>query len=197
MPGRRSATAKANLAGGKEVAKTTDYSRIRALLELATVRRATSAEDLVQSIVRRSPPNFVFHRWNREKGEVVGYCSETSVRKTLKLASDLGLVDGESGTLTADGTEASDPDRFSNVVRKKTLAYLNHVGCPLHIIVEACLQMLRRKSVVLPTSDELYVATCAPRGIELDPSRFRTLLHILAQCEGLRISRRHVFLPPI
>lgn len=194
---RRSASAKSAMVGGKDVAKTTDYSRVQALLELATARKVTSAEDLVQSIVRRSPPNFVFHRWDREKGEVVGYCSETSVRKTLALASDLGLVDGESGALTTDGTEASDPDRFSNVVRKRIQAYLNRVGCPIHTIGDACLQMLKRKNVILPTSDELYVEICVPRGIDLDSSRFRTLLRLLAQCDGLRISRRHIFLPSI
>jgi len=194
---RRSVTGKPGLASARAVAKTTDYSRIQVLLELATTRRVTSAEDLVQSIIRRSPPNFVFHRWDREKGEVVGHCSETSVRKTLELASDLGLVDGESGALTTDGIEASDPDRFSNVVRKRLQTYLSRLGCPLHTIVDTCVQMLKRKSVVLPTSDELYIEVCVPAGIDLDPSTFRTLLRLLAQCDGLRISRRHIFLPPI
>ena len=189
---RRNATGRS---AAKAVASTTDYSRIQALLELAAARKVGSAEDLVQSVVRRSPPNFVFHRWDRDKGEVVGYCSETSVRKTLGLASDLGLVDRESGSLTADGAEASDPDRFSTVVRKRVQAYLNRSGCPVSTISDACLQMLRRKNVVLPTSDELYVEICVPRGIDIDLSRFRTVLRLLAQCDGLRVSRRHIFLP--
>jgi hypothetical protein len=192
---RRSASGKSTLNTGKEVAKTTDYSRVQALLELAVARKAASAEDLVQSIVRRSPPNFVFHRWDREKGEVVGHCSETSVRKTLALASDLGLVDGESGALTTEGTEASDPDRFSSVVRKRIQAYLSRSGCPVQTIAETCVAMLKRKNLVLPTSDELYMEVCVRQDVSLDPQKFRTLLRLLAQCDGIRISRRHIFLP--
>lgn len=192
---QRNATGRSGLSAGKVVAKTSDYSRIQALLELAATRRVASAEELVQSVVRRSPPNFVFHRWDHVKGEVVGYCSEASVRKTLGLASDLGLVDSELGSLTSDGAEASDPDRFSTVVRKRVQVYLSRYGCPVNAISDACLQMLKRKSVVLPTSHELYVELCVPRGINIDPPRFKTLLRLLAECDGLRISRRHIFLP--
>ena len=194
---QRSVSARSGLRTGKELAKTTDYSRIQILLELAAARKFGSAEDLIHSIVHRSPPNFVFHRWDREKGEIVGYCSETSVRKTLALASDLGLLDAETGGLTSDGMEASDRERFAAVVRKRIQVYMNRSGCPMHIIGDACIAMLRRKNVVLPTSEELYLALCIERNVDMDALRFRTILRLLAQCDGLRISRRHIFLPSL
>ena len=76
---------------------TTFHSRIFALLELAGKGGFRTAEELIHVVVRRSPPNFVNHRWNSQTNKIDGRCSESAVRKTFEFAVTLGLLDGDSG----------------------------------------------------------------------------------------------------
>ena len=125
--------------------KTTYYARLQALLELVGSREHHSANDLLQGVVRRSPPNFVFHRWDSEEEKVVARCSENAVRNTMNLAVELGLLDAESGALTAAGKEAADPARFDTVIRRRLRSYLNQKGCSIDTLGTACVQLLQGK----------------------------------------------------
>ena len=55
--------------------------------------------------------------------------------------------------------------------------------------------MVRGKQIELPTADQLYLAMCVPDALDLPQSEFTTLLRLLAACDGIRIFRRHIFLP--
>jgi len=175
--------------------KTTYYTRLQALLELVGSREHRSANELLQGIVRRSPPNFVFHRWDSKEEKVIARCSENAVRNTMNLAVELGLLDAELGALTAAGKEAADPARFDAVIRRRLRSYFNQMGCSVDALGTASLQLLQGKEVVLPTADELYEAVCAEQNMDLSETKFRVLLRLLSASGGIRASRREVFLP--
>lgn len=174
--------------------KTTYYERLQVVLGLASNRRVQSLDDLQQSIVRRSPPNFVYHRWDPEQDDVVPKCSDAAVRKTLGLACDLGLLD-KSGTLTKAGKEAADKKRYDVVLRRRVSAYLEEEGVSVESVKKACSSMLNGSRLVLPTAVALYEVVCASEDSELPPVKFGVLLRLLAECGGIELSRRHIFLP--
>ena len=171
--------------------KSTYYSRIQIMLELAGARKSRSSEEFIQGIVRKSPPNFVYHRWDPDKEEISAKCSESVARRTFELACELGLMDRESGALTKDGKVAADPTRFDLILRRKLSSYLQEQGCSVKNLEAASMNMLQSNPVVLPAADELYLA----EGGDLPLYKFRTLLRLLASCGGIAISRRHIFLP--
>lgn len=175
--------------------KTAYSSRLQILLELVGTRSFTSIDSLAESIIRQSPPNFVYRRWSVEKEEYVGECSERSVRKTLDTAIDLGLLDGETGARTTSGNEAADPARFPVVLRRRVRAKLRQVGCSQEELEEASRRMLRSRSPILPTARELYVETCLSKGIELPEVEFRRLLILLADSGGIQLSRSYIYYP--
>lgn len=175
--------------------KTAFFSRLQVLLELVGTKNFASIDSLAQSIMRQSPPNFVYRRWNVEKEEYVGECSERAVRKTLDIAIDLGLLDGETGARTAYGNEAADPARYPVVLRRRVRAKLRQVGCSQEELDEASKRMLRSRSPILPTAHELYVETCLSKRIELAEVEFRKLLMLLADSGGMQLSRSYIYYP--
>jgi len=174
---------------------TTYYRRIQVLLELSGARSPRSAEDFIQGIVRRSPPNFVFHRWDADKEEVTPQCSESAIRKAFDMAVQLGLLDRGSAALTTQGAEAADPGQFDSVLRRRIRSHLQQAGCAIESVEDAARRMLQSRKIQLPTADELYVAVCSPNAVNLSQSEFCTLVRLLAACGGIRICRRHLYLP--
>jgi hypothetical protein len=177
------------------VGATTYYSRILALLELTGSRSFRTAGDLIKSVITRSPPNFVYHRWNQEKNQIEGMCSESAVEKTFELAVDLGLLDRESGAPTATGKEAADPGRYNVILRRQVSAYLKRLGCPIDEIERTSLRLIRATKTTLPTVDTLFEVICRGNEIEVSEKRFGVLLRLLAACGGIQIVRRYIFLP--
>ena len=175
--------------------ETTYYRRIQVILELSGARKPRLAEEFIQGIVRRSPPNFVYHRWDAKRQEIVPQCSEPAVRRAFNLAAQLGLVDAESAGLTTQGSEAADPNRFGTVLRRRVRSYLQQAGCSVAKLEDASLQMLQARPIQLPTAEELYVALYASGAVNPSMSEFSTLLRLLAASDGIKIVRRHLFLP--
>lgn len=175
--------------------KTSYYSRLHAMLELTGGRVWRSSSEFVRSIVRKSPPNFVYHRWDETEEKIVPKCSESAVWNTFKLAVELGLLDQESAALTKVGKEAADPAHFDAAVRQCVRSCLKELGCPVEKVKVACVELLRSDKVVLPTVEELYLAVCLNKELTISESKFGILLRLLAACGGIAISRRHIFLP--
>ncbi len=175
--------------------KTTYYSRVQAMLELAGARSSRSREDFIKSIVRRSPPNFVYHRWDPQEEEIRPRCSRTAIERTFELAVELGLLHGDSGILTNVGKEAADPGHYDSILRRRVRLCLQQLGCPVARVTKVCLEMMRRDKVILPTVDELHLTVCVEEGLDVSAAKFGTLLRLLAAAGGIMISRRHIFLP--
>lgn len=175
--------------------KTTYYSRIHVLLARAGSRGWRNSGDLIQSVVEKSPENFVYHRWSEEEGEITAHCSIPAVRKTFDLAVDLGLIDVDTGHLTEVGKEAADPGSYDRVLRRRLRARFRQLGIPVDHIESASRGMLRSTEITLPTGQQLYSRVCEANGIQITDARFRTLLRLLGSCGGIMLSRRHIFLP--
>lgn len=175
--------------------RTTYYSRILALLEMAGSRNFRTASDLIKSVINRSPPSFVYHRWNSKKKEIDAMCSEGAVHKAFDFAVDLGLLDPESGALTGAGKEAADPERYDVVMRRQVSACLKQSNCPVDEIERTSLKLIRATKTTLPTVETLFEAICEGKGIELTEHRFGILLRLLAGSGGIQVIRRHIFLP--
>jgi hypothetical protein len=175
--------------------KTSYYSRLQAMLDLAGNRVPSSSDDFVHGIIRKSPPNFVYYRWNEEKEENVAHCSEVAVKRTFELAVDLGFLSPESGRLTDSGKEAADPARYDVALRRAVRSFLQRCGCPVKNLEAASREMLRKSSIVLPNANELFSATSNADGFDLTEPKFHSLLQLLAASGGIRLSRAHIFLP--
>ena len=176
--------------------ETTYYRRLQVLLELSAVHKPRSAALLIDHIAEKSPPNFVYHRWNPDKRDIVGRCSVAAIKKTFGIASELGLVDSSTGILTKIGKEAADPARFERLLRQQLTLLLGRLGCTVSSIVEMSRQLLHSRKITLPTADELYARLFTAKENNLPAGKFRTLLRLLAACGGIATSRRQVFLPP-
>ena len=175
--------------------KTTYHSRLQEFVDLAGGHEATSSEELIQMIMRRSPPSFVYHRWDPDRQETVAKCSETAVRRTLDLACDLGLFDSQKCELTNAGEEAADLGRFDNVLRRRLRVHFRQLGCSVDDIERMSVAMLHRKPTVFPTVNVLFDEACEKQGLDISPPRFSVLLRLLAQSGGLCLFRRHIYLP--
>ena len=175
--------------------ETTYYRRLQVLLELSAAHKPRTCDRLIEHITEKSPPNFVYHRWDAEKRDIVGRCSVGAIRRTIAIASELGLLDSSTGALTRIGKEAADPARFERLIRNQLTTHFDRLGCAVSSIAETSRRLLHSRKISLPTADELYANLFTAKESSLAASRFRTLLQLLAACGGIGTSRRQIFLP--
>lgn len=175
--------------------KTTFYSRIKVMLELAAAKQPTDSQEFLAGIEANSPPNFVYYRWDTKKNQRRDICSRKSIDNTFELAVELGLLDKKTGKLTPDGKIAVNPTKFEKLIIDNLCKSFEKCGFSVELIKKESKKMLRGDPVVLPTADELYNRLARKKEIKMTPAKFRTLLRLLAACGGIRINRRQIFLP--
>jgi hypothetical protein len=175
--------------------ETTYYRRLQVLLELSASIKPKAAESFVDNIKKKSPPNYVYHRWDPEKEELVARCSKAAIEKTLSLGVELGLLREKTGMLTKAGEEAADLSRFDIVLRRQLRLCFERLGCSAALLEETCGRFLRRRNITLPTADELYNELFLEKGLDTPAYKFRRFIRLLAYCGGIRNSRRQIFLP--
>src|SRR4051812_39694079 len=98
--------------------KTSYYSRLQAMLDISGSHAPSTTQGFLHAIVRKSPPNFVFFRWNEKKEEAIAQCSEFAVKRTFEIAVDLKFLEVDTGGLTDLGKEAADPARYDATLRR-------------------------------------------------------------------------------
>lgn len=175
--------------------KTTYYSRIQVMLELAGAKNHHSSEKFIRGIISKSPPNFVYHHWNPEKEEIIAQCSEAAVERTFELAVELELLEEKTGTLTEAGKQGADPGHYDLILRKQIEHFFQEHEISIEEIMRLSQKMLQNEQIILPTADEIYSTICDKKEVDIPLTKFRTLLQILAACGGIKISRRHIYLP--
>jgi len=175
--------------------ETTYYRRLQVLLELSAAIKPNAAESFVEKIKKKSPPNFVYRRWDPDEEELVSRCSEPSIEKTIDLAAELGLVHPKTASLTKAGEEAGDPSRFDRVLRRQLRSCFERLGCSVAVLEETCTKFLHRRNITLPTTDQLYQELFLAKGIDTPAYKFRRLIRLLAHCGGINSCRRQIFLP--
>lgn len=175
--------------------ETTYYRRLQVLLELSASIKPKVAEILLDKIKKKSPPNFVYHRWDPDNEEMVSRFSEPAIEKTLNLAVELGLLNPKIASLTKTGEEAADPSRFDRVLRRQLRSCFERLGCSVAVLEETCRKFLHRRNITLPTTNQLYQELFLAKGLDTPAYKFRRLIRLLAHCGGIRNSRRQIFLP--
>ena len=175
--------------------KTTYYRRLQVILELSASEKPSDKEAFLAGINRKSPPNFVYHRWDPKRKERVGITSSGAILGTFNLAVRLGIIEEETGRLTSVGKEAADQTRFDIVITKQLDKIFKLLGFSITKIEEESGKMLRKNDIVLPTADKLYVSVFDNQEPEISILYFRTLMRLLAACGGINTSRRQLYLP--
>ena len=175
--------------------KTTYYKRIQVMLELSAVRKPADAEQFLNSLKNNTPTNFVYRRWDPEKETYRDIPSFNAIKNTFFLAVDIGLLDRKSAKLTSKGKTAADVIRYPQILEKQIENYFQDNGFSIQDLEQASRTLLRRDKITLPTADELYLELFFDDEPNISLPRFRTVLRLLALCDGIQISRRHLYIP--
>jgi len=174
---------------------TTYYRRIQVVLELSASKEYYDAEQFLEEIEKKSPPNFVYYRWDSKKKERIGIASAKAIRNTFYLAVDFDLLERGTGKLTKAGKSAADPARFESIVSEQLEKLFTINGFSIERLEIESGVMLRGNPIVLPTADELYNKIFKDQEQTIGILKFRTLMRLLASCGGIGTTRRQLFLP--
>jgi hypothetical protein len=175
--------------------ETTPYRRLQVILELSASKKPDGKDKFISSIEKKSPPNFAYNRWDSEKEERREVCSIRAIQKTFSLAADLEFLNPSTGKLSAIGEKAGDPSRFERIVVEQVGNLFEKWELSIDRLMEESQKLLRGKTIVLPTAEALYVKLFEGQIPPIPFSKFRTLVRLLADCGGINMSRRQIFLP--
>jgi len=169
--------------------------RLKYVVELAGGRSHGDIDGLVDAITKRAPTCFVYMRWSEEVEARVPVCSSNSVRRTVDLATSLGLLHPVSAALSTAGKRAVDPARFDSVLRAQIAEVLESAGCPAESLLAAAARSLRAKPAIPPTIDVLFGAARRNSSFEMAEADFGVLVRLFAAVGGIRECRRAIYLP--
>lgn len=161
------------------------YDRLKVVLRHSNRSSSwPSAQDLATDIRRRRLAPF---RIRGDGSATEDYMQEPSIRKLVRLAIDLGLIeeDGDSSlVITQRGkTALENDDTFARQIRSSAKTYLDHCSLPFEQILDV-INKVRLPDV--PDAKTIYdhVARLSPRP-EIDEASLTTLLYLLYCANGL------------
>ncbi|HST52242.1 MAG TPA: hypothetical protein VLJ61_09565 [Pyrinomonadaceae bacterium] len=169
------------------------YRKIQVTLEYANEGKHTSVEALEEYMYQRSPTNFVYY-WRDEKDKVRQDYSRNSIRDTVQLCVELGLVN--DGELTQLGLNAVDPRRFPIIVGKQVTKFLTRKDMGIDSVQEAIGKIIKLSTPKPPTADEIW-SHLKRNGSEIDLQTFKRLINLLGECKVLWMSQKRIYLPSV
>ena len=169
--------------------ETSVYKKIYIVLSTAQSVPVSSIGDLREKIDARKSPTFETRQYDPRRDTFVRKQSERSIRKTVHLCRDLGLLE-EDGHLSRAGRHALEAGRFDRVIVRQVRVFCEARGVRLEELNDLIKESLHADPPVLPTSRELCNAT----GTKIRQAAFSRMLTLLAQCGGAESSQRKVYL---
>ena len=170
------------------------FRKIQVVLEYAKDEKHDDDITLTEYMLKQNPTNFVYY-WHDSITDAVNFgYSEKSIKSTIELCCDLGLLSKGSCELTKVGLNATDPRRFSTILGKRACDLLERLDVPISSIRRAISQVLREPDPVPPTASEISARLDIGKD-GITPLKFNRLMNLLGQCEVLRMTQKRVFFP--
>jgi len=143
------------------------YYKALVVLQQSRKGRHSSVAELINQIHARHPLCFVYNRRVEEDGELVlvSSCSRDSIARAIRLCTDLGMLEPNTGDPTSAGLRAANETAFPEV--------------------------MKRRPPLAPTVDNISTAT---HGI-VPLGKLSECLNLLSECGALTASRKKIYLP--
>lgn len=124
------------------------------------------------------------------KNKTKQYCEPSTIRKTISLATKLGLIDAETFQLTSEGTNAArSATTFKNILAAQLLEYLDSKRFSITRILESIDSITPPK---LPDAPTIF-DDGKTEHTTIDEPEFRKILYLLHLCDRLDREVRHLY----
>lgn len=168
------------------------FTKMEVLLRECDASPGSSEQDLADRVLARKPEAFkVFRRQGQQVLE--DYCRPETVRRSLRLLADLGLVGTSNGCrLTRKGRQAL--KKYDSTLGQAVIDLLDRDGVSFADLKQAISRIKKRPGEDVPSPLEIY-RELQSRNVfstSIGEERFITLLNLLARC-GLIIPRFRKF----
>lgn len=168
------------------------YRRIQVVLEYANEREHQSLEDFLDYLYRRSPTNFVYYWRDKETDTIRHDYSRNSMKSTVDLCIDLGLILRRNANPTPIGKNAADPRRFPIIMGKQVAKLMSHYEIGIESIIDAIKVIARDSSPKPTTADEIWDKVNSEA---IDFVTFKRLMNLLGSCRVISMSQKRIYLP--
>lgn len=170
------------------------YRKVQVVLKEARRRKSASVDDLVGAIDKRGHLDFTYYSTESGPAKVIP-CERRAIRRIVNMCAFLRFIDESSAQLTREGLRACNPERFDEMMVRAIRRGMRQLGTSVDEVKRVVQDLLVNfDGESLPTWDAIYDRLgCAQDGRA--KKRFRTYLSLLSVCNGIRYSRKKIYLP--
>ncbi|MEM7359511.1 MAG: hypothetical protein AAF431_10470 [Pseudomonadota bacterium] len=166
------------------------YNKIYEVTKLANRPPLTSKkEDLIRRVYEEGLEAFQGWFYDPELDEMIEAQSESSIKQTVHLAIDIGLVD-PIGCPTKSGTRCINLEKFRAQIDLLATSKLAEYGVTIERLNSITEDALKHGLVNFPTSTYLY-ENC---GSDIPKARFLRYLSLLEGAGSVEVSRKKLYL---
>lgn len=165
------------------------YRKIQAVLEVAKKGTTSSKDELFKEVFAKNLINFLYRRMDKTTEEEEAHQSPQSIRKTVEICFNLGLI-RDKGTLTPIGIKALSPHDFDGILGKLIVKFIESHGVTIQVIEKEIIDLLHSSPPILPTAKALWEALDQP--LKLDD--FSVMLTLLAHCGRIISARNKIYI---
>ena len=165
------------------------YRKIQVVLDIAKKGKTSSIQDLSDKVFSNNLINFIYKHFDKDTEEEVSRQSIPSIKKTISVCIDLGLIH-ENGHLTTSGIKAVNPNYFNDVLSKQIIKFLEEYDVTVNKIEKQVKIMLHSSHPILPTAKALWESLTP----DISLNTFSIMFTLLAHCERLVAFRKKIYL---
>jgi hypothetical protein len=177
-----------------------NYSKIWDLLtEMVEEDAPIDLFQLAEEIHETKIESFAIWRPGPEPGAppVKTYCSPKSIRRLIRFASDLRLVNIEDGrrcSLTPEGRRAQRRDNYGRAMTTQLSVYLREQTGVTYSGIKNTITSIRRPDV--PFFETIYDRLSREQELQIGKNRLRMVLYLMERCGMLTSITRKLYFGP-
>lgn len=165
------------------------YRKIQSVLDIAQKGATSSYDELINEVLNRNLINFLYVRFDKKTEEEVAEQSLSSIRKTIKICSELGFLK-ENGTLTSVGIKALNTNNFNQILGTQVIRYFENRDIAIQALEKQIVNMLQSSPTILPTAKALWASISPPMNF----NTFSLMMTLLAHCKKIIAARNKIYL---